>query len=169
MFKFALTFALCLLPSLAMAQTPATKIDSLDIVKVGVMKVESKPTTTKSNDISTGMRVDYKEDPHVVTETRTIKVEDEMVFGLEAKLNGSPKGRNIKVKIIWTYPEPGIKHPTSGKITLRDEIQGSHKIGGTESYFWTIGNDYTLVPGVWTVEIFDGTRRLAKQEFTITR
>ena len=150
------------------AQT-SPRSESVEIVKAGLMKAEAEAKLVKDKNISTGQRVDYPEDPKVYDETTYIPVTGKTIFGIEAKLNGRPEGRDVTLNVVWLYPEPGIKNPETGNVKYRDAYDAVQSIGSTSSYYWTLDRGYTHVPGVWTIELWLGDRRLAKQQFTMLK
>lgn len=149
------------------AQSP--RPDSALVVKAGIMEVDVKPKVVTDKMISTGQRVEYREDPHVTNATNeiAIKTEGSTIFGVEVLLDGRPKGRDVKLTVVWLYPEPGIKAPGASSGKMRDSYDAHHKTGEVGSYFWTLNRGYTHVPGIWTVELWQGDRRLLQHQFTM--
>ena len=151
----------------AEAQTPY--VARVEIVKAGIMRADTKPKPIIDKSISTGTRVDYPDDPRVVAKTKDIAINGKTIFGIEAKLSGTPPGTQAQIKVVWLYPEPGIKAPGAATGKLRDEYATSQDLGTTSSYYWTADEGYTHVPGKWTIELWQGDRRLARQDFTMLK
>jgi Domain of unknown function (DUF3859) len=169
MLRLSLAFVMVLGISAASAQAQSPRVDSVVVVRAGLMQADTKVKEVKNKSISTGTLANYPDDPRVVTDTRNIAINGKTIFGIEAKFNGQPEGRTIKVRVVWHYPDPGIKNPSTGVAKFRDEFETNQVLGKTSSYYWTADNNFTHVPGVWTVELWLGERRLTRQEFTILK
>ncbi len=162
----ALAFLISLM-LLSPAEAQSSRISGAEIVKAGYMKAVVKPKVDKRASISTGQMVNYDEDPKVYDETTRIAVTGPTIFGAEVRLRGRPEGRSADLTVVWLYPEPGIISPQTNKPRFKDSYSASIKIGDVSSFYWTLDPGYAKVPGTWTLELWDGERRLVKQEFTM--
>ena len=93
----------------------------------------------------------------------------DLIFGLEVRVTGKKRGESLPVKIIWRYPDPGLKNPQTGVAKFADQYVDDVTLGNTHTYYWTLGDEWTLVPGVWTFEMWDRDRKIATQNFTLVR
>lgn len=91
------------------------------------------------------------------------------VFGAEFAAVGAPQGARVPVKIVWRYPQPGLKNPNGAAARLVDEYMGVLEIGRTSHFYWEIAQAWQIVPGVWTIEIWYADRKLASQNFTVVK
>jgi hypothetical protein len=155
---------------LAASGAAAQRIDNAEIVSFGVMQPSSKAKTITDATISTGQRADYEE-AEVVEETSIIKPKNGMVFGAVVKFKGQAKGKSktTKVRVVWLYPAPGLTNPATGEAKLRDEFDSTITIGNTSEFYWTLGDEWTQVPGKWTLQLWSGERRLAQQFFELVK
>jgi hypothetical protein len=143
--------------------TFAQVTDRAEVIRYGIIEAKvSKVVEDKS--ISAGQRSNYEEGK-ITKETNRIKPEKDLIFGVEIKMHGRPEGRQVRVRVVWLYPEPGLKNPNTGRLTLRDEFESTQKVGTTQIYQWTLGDEWTQVPGTWTVQLWKDDRRLAQQSF----
>lgn len=149
----------------AQAEPQPAKVDSATIVKAGVMKFGDTPEVINDGKISTGQRT-TAQDVQVTDETTTIPLSLNRVFGLEFKLAGTPADGRARLRVVWRYPNDGIKSP-GGKSKYSDAYEDTFNIGSTEALYWYLGASYTLVPGRWTVELWDGERRLLSADFNL--
>ena len=73
------------------------------------------------------------------------------------------------MRVIWRYPDPGMKNPDTGKTKFKDEYNDDVKIGAEQTYYWSVGSEWQQVEGTWTFELWYRDRRLVKQDFAVVR
>jgi len=151
--------------SLTQAQTP--RIDRLDDISPGVVSLGEVKKVTDSN-ISTGERFEGGEGK-IVSVSKNISIKVGTVFGVQVHIIGKPAGAKVPIRVIWRYPEPGIKSPTTGTTKFSDEYTDSRTIGSRPLFYWKLGEEYVLVPGIWTLELWQGDRKLLAQDFVLTK
>lgn len=112
--------------------------------------------------VSTGTR--YEASLRLVKAGTTIPLRDGMVFGATFDVRGSPTGASTVLRAVWRYPSPGV----SGRML--DEVPAHTTIGDQKNtQGWNVTDSSSLPLGVWTLELWDGSRLLAKQQFTLVR
>lgn len=153
---------------LSFAHAQSVRIDRVDVMRPGIFVAESKTKAITDKNISTGQRTETKSLRNIEV-TTLIPARNDTFFGLEGVLVGSPKGERVPVRVVWRYPEPGLTNPQTGVTKYVDDYTDYRIIGDTFTYYWFLGNDWTLVPGVWTFELWYGDRRLVSQRFTLVR
>jgi hypothetical protein len=151
--------------SIAHAQTP--RIDRLDNIKPGVVSL-SEVKTIKDANISTGQRLEGGS-PKVVSASKDISIKLGTVFGVQVRIIGKPAGAKVPIKVIWRYPEPGLKNPTTGTTKFSDEYTDSRPIGESPVFYWNLAEEWTLVPGTWTIELRQDDRKLLVQDFVLSK
>jgi hypothetical protein len=153
--------ALTLATSLLHAQS--VRVTSARVFNAGIYELNSdKKTGIEDKSISTGKR--YEIPVRFVKATTTIPMRDNLVFGANFDIAGSPKGATKLMRTVWRYPSPGI----SGRLV--DEIPGERTIDNNNELTWIVGKWASTLPlGVWTLELWDGDRLLAKQAFNLVR
>jgi len=150
-------------PSIAQAQT----IAGVDILDAGLVSLVD-PKTINDPTISTGTMT--RSIGTITQSTTTIEAATDVVFGVKVRLRGSPDGRTVSYRVVWKYPEPGLRNPDTGISKRTDEISERQPLGMTKCcYYWTLGAEWTLVPGQWVIEFWDGKRLLASQAFTLVK
>lgn len=155
-------FALVATTSAASAQS--VRIDRAEILQNGIMRQTSEVKTIQSKDLSTGRR--STAETEIVETTTTIPARVGVLFGSDVRLHGRQRGKQANLRVVWRYPQPGIKNPQTGIAKLVDEYVDKRETG-TTTYFWSLGDAYTLVTGTWTLELWQDDRRLARQEFEL--
>ena len=158
---------LLLVAGLSSADAQSGRIDRFDRIKAGIMKYESLSSTVNDN-ISTG-KIVRGQGIKIVDVTRNIPAKDGTLFGVEVAVVGGPKGSKAPVKILWRYPQPGLKSPTTGTTKFTDEYVDTVTIGNTFEFHWSLGAEWTLVPGTWTLEVSQDDRKLLVQDFVLTK
>jgi hypothetical protein len=88
-------------------------------------------------------------------------------FGFRFRVHGKPIGEVGDLVQVLILPPEGLKSEISGKTVTRDAFSTQHVIGGED--FMTMSFDYRweLVPGIWTVQLWSGRRKLAEQSFEV--
>jgi Domain of unknown function (DUF3859) len=97
----------------------------------------------------------------------TIPLQKDVQFGYRYKIIGQPDGAQVDIKPVTNYPPPGLRSPTSQQPVLRAERIRKRLIGETSVTTYTLEDDFELVPGVWTFEIYDGSCKLVSKTFTL--
>lgn len=67
------------------------------------------------------------------------------------------------------YPSPGLRNPATGKTNIRGEYSEQKKLGTETLQGYGFEEDWELVPGTWTFEIWQDGRKLAEQSFTVVK
>jgi hypothetical protein len=152
---------------IAAGSAQAQTITGIDILDAGTVKLNAS-TTIHDSSISTGTRTEAT--GSIARGTTTIEAAANVVFGVKARLHGRPNGRNVTYRVVWRYPEPGLRNPATGTVKFSDELPNTQPLGSTKCcYYWTLGDDWTLVPGRWVIEFWDRDRMLASKAFTLVR
>ncbi len=151
--------------SLAYGQSP--RVDRAQVRRPGIYSAKvTKKIADKS--ISTGNRNEVGEIRNTEI-TTLIPAKVDMFFGLEGTVIGAPKRTRIPVKIVWRYPQPGLQNPAGGAAKLTDEYMDGVNIGNTFQFFWQLTQEWQIVPGVWTFEMWYQGRKLVSQNFTLVK
>ncbi len=67
---------------------------------------------------------------------------------------GAPSNATISVKMVTIYPKEGLKNPKTHGTSYRDEYMIDKPIGPMQYKGYKIDQDWQLVPGVWTFQIW---------------
>ena len=158
--------SLVLIGGLGAAQAQA-RVDDGKVIRRGIYEL-GKVKAIDDPSISTGHRteatsVKFKE------HRQRIEVKDGTVFGLDLMVNGRPRGQRIPVRVIWRYPDPGLRNPDSGKTKFKDEYNDTVTLGTESTYYWSVGAEWQRVEGTWTFELWYRDRQLLKQNFDVVR
>ena len=109
----AILAALVLLGALTGAQAQV-RVERVDVLHRGIYKL-GKATTIKDKSISTGQRTTGTKITFIRS-TDTIRMGDGVVFGLEIMVHGKPRGQKVPFRVIWRYPDPGLRNPATHTV-----------------------------------------------------
>jgi hypothetical protein len=158
----ALVLALMLLTgTVATAQT--VQIDRIDVTEYGLYTA----TVVAPLPGATGIIDHTVTDERLAASTRNVPMQHGVHFGFRYVVVGAPAGTSVPLRMVTIYPPPGISIPGTAAPLLRHEYMTNAPIGGLNYHDYSLDDAWELVPGVWTMEIWYGDRKLAGQSFTL--
>ena len=89
------------------------------------------------------------------------------VFGVEWRAYGRPASSTATVKVKWTYPAPGMRHPVKRSFQAFEEFDYDVAFGARNVTYVELHSDYLVIPGTWVLEIAQTSQVLLRQEFTL--
>jgi hypothetical protein len=157
--------AIALLGAPALAQS--VKVERIEVARPGTYEIEvGKPIPDAG--VATGNRVEAKAYKSVKVGTQ-IEARTGTIIGAELTIVGTPRRGKVPLKVVWRYPAPGLTNPESKATRRSDEYADTQLIGEKFPIFWGLTQDWHLVPGTWTLEVFQDDRKLVTQEFQISK
>jgi len=154
-----------LLASLTAATAQADRIEGAEITQFGIY--EYKVTNTQDlggTAAGTLQSVDYK----FVSKTTSVKARRGVGFGIEYRLLGAPKDAKVPLRSVTIFPAGGLRNPKTGETFERNEYIEEKEIGAVLLKGYTLDDDWEVVPGTWTFQVWFGDRMLAEKIFTLT-
>jgi hypothetical protein len=149
------------------AWAEANRIDRVELTQYGLYrgdktgKVKDAGTTTGATILLAN--VDFYQSTTWVPACRNVG------FGIMFRPVGTPDGSMVAMRSIWRLPEPGVRNPDNG-VTFRESISDfTTPIGQEKMRGYSFEHDWEMVTGEWTLEIWDGGRRLLAQTFNVYR
>jgi hypothetical protein len=88
-------------------------------------------------------------------------------FGVRFRSSGARDGERAMLHSVWKIPAPGIVNPNDGKTYLQSTADFPTTIGSTHVRGYTFEQPWEIVPGTWTLEIWQGDRKLLEKSFEI--
>ncbi|MPZ37264.1 MAG: DUF3859 domain-containing protein [Rhizobiales bacterium] len=143
------------------------KVDRIEIIEAGIYRAE-----TASIKLAPGTATRQR---NILSETKllalTTRVEAKigLHFGIRYRLVGRPSGATIKLISVTQYPAPGLKNPKADGSQLRGEHSLFATIGQVNYRGYVFEQDWEIVPGSWTLELWDGKRKLISQTFDVIK
>ncbi len=146
---------------LVLAQPAPAREVSVTIVEHGLYTAE---VVGQQRDAS-GVVTDLLENLCHVATTDTVPMRPRVHFGFRYRVEGPDTGTPVDLTLAVTFPE--AVHPPAG-LPLRRHVRHSPVPVGAVSYTgYSFDRDWEFVPGVWTLEVLQGERRLAAMSFTV--
>ncbi len=143
----------------------AQTIQRIDIIEAGIYR--SQRTEDRAAPGTATGNVHIVTDINLVQATTTVPARLGVQFGFRFKTAGQT-GEKVRLKVVKLIPQPGIRNPNTGNTTVRDESDWDRTVGSTGFHAYTFDYPWEIVTGTWTFEIWDGNRKLAEQQFTVT-
>lgn len=125
-----------------------------------ITTIEDSASPTGRRQVSTGIV------PPKVNSDRIAAIPNTR-FGLGYRLIGSPAGAIAKIRHVRTFPPGGMVNPKTGQKYLKEQVELNLGIDRKDLFIgYLFEEDFTLVPGVWTFEVWNGNRKLLEKKFT---
>jgi len=86
-------------------------------------------------------------------------------MGIEVVVKGPPFLTVVDLRTRVTHPP--MTNPRTGLTSDREEWDSPMNAGYPRYAGWSFDNPWELVPGTWKIEILQGQRPLATQEFVV--
>jgi hypothetical protein len=69
--------------------------------------------------------------------------------------------------MVTKFPRAGLHDPQTNETIYRNETVVTRSIGKLHFRSYTLEEQWELVPGVWTFELWSHDRKLGEQSFTL--
>jgi hypothetical protein len=90
-------------------------------------------------------------------------------FGFDFRIDGAPRGSAVNLTHVITHPK--MRKPDGTiltKQTFEHEVTAADgRISG--SIWYTLREDYELLPGEWSLSVLQGTKVLVEKKFRVTK
>ncbi len=163
--RFLIVAALLVVAPIAHADE--VRVDRIDVLDTGIFKVTTGEETVDPN-APTGT-ISAVTTAINVKATTDIAAELGLEFGLRYVVVGAPAGAAVPLDFVITYPAPGLVDPADPKPLLESRYTKEKEIGHTVYLGYGFENDWEIVPGTWTFEIWFEGRKLASQSFAVSK
>jgi hypothetical protein len=90
-------------------------------------------------------------------------------FGVRFRAFGARDGERAMLHSVWKIPSPGIVNPNNGNTYLESAADFATTIGTNHLRGYTFEEPWEVVPGTWTLEIWQGDRKLLEKSFEIKK
>ncbi len=157
--------SLCLLIVFSGA-TEAQTVQRIDIIEAGIYTV-TKDRKVEEPGTATGSRV-LLSNIKLAHQTNTIPGRLGVRFGFRFKIIGTPNAV-VKLKKIVRIPSPGISNPNTGNVIMTSVYSRDSKVGDIDYTDYGFDDAWEIVPGTWTMELWDGDQKLASQSFNVVK
>jgi hypothetical protein len=149
------------------AAQQAVKVERIEVSRPGTYDIGVRGAVPDQA-ISTGNRVEAKAYKNLKVGTQ-IELRKGTIIGAEVLIVGAPRRGKVPLRVIWSYPEPGLTNPETKVTKATDEYSDTQLVGEKFPVFWGLTQEWQLVPGTWTLEIWHGESKLATQQFQLKK
>lgn len=162
--KIIAAFYLALIGTACLAQTP--QVTRADVTEFGEYTLQVQTTDQTSNN---GIPQSTVTGVQLLSQTRVIHLHKDLHFGFRCTIVGEPKDADINVRMVTIYPPAGLQRHGETTPIQRDESVRERSIGDNYYRGYTINDDWMMVPGDWTFEMWYGDQKLVSQTFTMVQ
>jgi hypothetical protein len=106
---------------------------------------------------------------HLVEATKEIPAKRGVEFGVIYTLKTYLGTGTTPVRVVFTYPEAGLRNPRTGKTSFSNENTFAKKYDAEQMESYTFEEDWELVPGKWLIQVFDRQKKLAECVFKVMK
>mgnify|MGYP001556736334 CR=1 FL=1 len=142
----------------------AQTISRVDVVDYGIYAVDRKGTGRNSD----GIGLSTVSNERLAVKTNVVPAQIGVTFGLHYKVIGPDPGESVDLRKVTRFPESGLRTP-SGEVQHETERTLRSKVGETRFTAYALMDNFELVPGIWSIEIWQGSTKLASQNFTLVK
>ena len=158
-----IAFALLGVAGVAEAQQP--RIDRIDVLEFGLY--EAKKEDSRADPGTTTGRTNIVSSVVFYETTTRIPARRGMGFGIRYLVVGAPEGTTVPIRVVWRLPAPGLRNPKSGNTYRESTSNIDVAIGTPRLRGYSLDEDWEIVTGDWTIELWSGERRLLSRTFTL--
>jgi len=157
---FLVAFGFMLIAVAASAQTA----DRLDVYEYGTYASSPRIVVGRSQQ---GMTRYQAEAIKLKEATRTVVARIGNEFGFRYRVTGRPSGAPVLLTIVTKFPAPGVLAPSGSVPFVQDVDTVIAALNGRGFLTWPFERRSDLVPGIWTIEIWQGKTKLGEQRFNV--
>jgi len=152
----------------AAAHAQDMRVDRLEIVESGFYDSTTATVTgtTPSAGTVTGT-VQQLRDVTLASEPPATGARVGVGFGVRFRSFGARDGERAMLRSVWTIPSPGIVNPGNGNTFQQSVAEFATTIGATHLRGYSFAEPWEVVPGTWTLEIWQADRKLLEKSFEI--
>jgi hypothetical protein len=150
------------------AQTPKVKqipatVEQLVVTDYGIYTATK--TASMTNDL--GLTHSTVSNIQLIEATDTIPVRPKLKFGFRYLINGAPDDAPVEIKQVTIYPSGGVNNPKKGLLHA-NSFSTTYRTGMSRVFAgYDVDEDWELVPGTWTIQLWIGKEKFAEQSFSL--
>jgi hypothetical protein len=144
-----------------------SKVERVEIIEAGIYRAET--LTIEQAPGTASRQRNILSYTGLIELTTRIEAKIGVHFGMRYRVVGRPANAAVRLTSVTLYPAPGLKSPTAASHQARGEHPLLATIGQINYRGYVFEQDWELVPGVWTFELWDGQRKLASQAFEVVK
>ncbi len=160
--------AICLAIAFAISTASCLASEKIDVWGVDIINYGPYRAKTQQIEKTTetpGGRCHIIAETEFIEQTLKIPAILGIRFGFRYRINGTPKGKTVPIKIKKTYP--GLKDPMKPNVIYSHDYIGTHKIGLVYGTGYGFDHAWELVPGMWTFQLIYESKILGEISFEV--
>ena len=147
------------------AAVQAQQVTSIDVTEYGLYTLN----VTSKQQQATGVSHNTVSDVRHAATTRTVPAQIGVRFGFRYRVNGNPQGQRVELKKVTIFPAPGLKSPKSAQPLQKSEYTIVRQTGAVSYTGYGLEDAWEVVPGKWTIQIWQDNRKLTEQVFNVVK
>jgi hypothetical protein len=167
-FCFLWLALLAVVLSAAPARAQDTRVDRLEIIESGFYDA-AKTTITGTSPSAGSVTGTVQElgEIKLLPEPPATSARAGVGFGVRFRSFGARDGERALLRSVWKIPPPGIVNPATGSTFRESTAEFATTIGASHWRGYSFDEPWEVVPGTWTLEIWQGDRKLLEKSFEI--
>jgi TonB family protein len=139
---------------------------SIRVLWAGEITYDSRTVTPDATSV-TGYRGTWV-GLHLGEATTKIAAKRGKSFGIRFQFDDPVPDAGITYRIVWRFPEKGLVNPATRMRHFAETNERRCRAGQPCTIGWTFAEDWEMVDGNWTVEIWRSGSIVASQVFEVT-
>jgi hypothetical protein len=140
------------------------------ITNAGTYTGHSTSTPARASQLSSTGTVGRTTDWHFVSDAPNVAATARTQCGIEFRIDGTPLGDGITLRLVLAFPPQGIRNPNTGDTMHAANIAAPNmKIGALCILGYGFDNAWEIVLGVWKAQISYRNRMLAERTFRVSK
>jgi hypothetical protein len=165
MMQVMVAIAALLSPFVIVAEAQEPRVERLEVIGAGFLSLEQAESTDAPDAV--GGKVIRPRNMRFLAEAPAVTARVGTSFGVRFLVAGAPRDARVTLRSIWKIPPPGFTDPQSGKAYKESASNMAAQIGMAYLSAYGFNEPWEIVPGTWTLEVWQGNRKLLERGFTI--
>lgn len=158
----------CWLAAVGSAAAEAPVVRGITIIHAGAYAAETKSAPAQSGQESPTGTVGTDTHWHFESDSTDVLGKVGTQFGVEFRIDGEPSEDSVTLYLTLMFPPQGMHNPNTGRTMHTAKITFPNmKIGARCVVGYGFDNEWEIVPGVWTEQIWYQDHMLAQRSFTV--
>ena len=156
------------LMSAAAAHAQDMRVDRLEVVEAGFYdsKAATVTSTSRVSGTVTGT-VDEVAEVKIMAQPPAQTARVGVGFGVRFRSFGEHNGERAILRSVLKIPAPGIVNPATHTTYRESTAEFTTRIGTNHWRGYAFNEAWEVVPGTWTLEIWQGDRKFLEKSFEI--
>jgi hypothetical protein len=88
-------------------------------------------------------------------------------FGFRYRVLGPVQGEIVTALQATLLPPEGVRSPGAKAPFTSDTSEIHLQVGGENRWMFTFDYPWEMVPGIWTIQIWSGSKRVGEEAFEV--